>query len=145
MHFIFICIHLICAVFFIAYVFFDVCVYRFAYQHANKEDCDKIKKAYTKSSIFIFAGIFILLLLSGFYLLSFYEFNSFWDFFASNFGIFLFIKTFIINNNASFDFLFFIFYKSFKKKRSFKISLDCIDFMYFNNHLRKSHAIFLKH
>ncbi|EAK5847681.1 trehalose-6-phosphate synthase [Campylobacter lari] len=116
MHFIFICIHLICAVFFIAYVFFDVCVYRFAYRHANKEDCDKIKKAYTKSSIFIFAGIFILLLLSGFYLLSFYEINSFWDFFASNFGIFLFIKLLLLITMLALTFYSLFFIKFFKKK-----------------------------
>ncbi|AJC91080.1 MULTISPECIES: hypothetical protein [Campylobacter] len=96
MHFIFICIHLICAICFIAYVFFDICVYRFAYKHESKEDCDKIKKAYTKSSIIIFASIFILLLLSGFYLLSFYELNSFWDFFQTNFGVFLLIKLLLL-------------------------------------------------
>lgn len=96
MHFIFICIHIICAIFFIAYVFFDVCVYSFAYKHESKEDCDKIKKAYTKSSIVILASIFILLLLSGIYLLSFYKINSFWDFFTSNFGIFLFIKLLLL-------------------------------------------------
>lgn len=123
MYFIFICIHLICAVFFIAYVFFDVCVYRFAYQHANKEDCDKIKKAYTKSSIFIFAGIFILLLLSGFYLLSFYEFNSFWDFFASNFGIFLFIKLLLLITMLALTFYSLFFIKVLKRKDPLKSHL----------------------
>ncbi|EAL5740084.1 trehalose-6-phosphate synthase [Campylobacter lari] len=123
MHFIFICIHLICAIFFIAYVFFDVCVYRFAYKFQSKEDCDKIKKAYTKSSIFIFAGIFILLLLSGFYLLSFYEINSFWDFFASNFGIFLFIKLLLLITMLVLTFYSLFFIKVLKRKDPLKSHL----------------------
>ncbi|MCV3430805.1 trehalose-6-phosphate synthase [Campylobacter lari] len=123
MHYIFICIHLICAIFFIAYVFFDVCVYRFAYKHQNKEDCDKIKKAYTKSSIIIFASIFILLLLSGFYLLSFYEFNSFWDFFASNFGIFLFIKLLLLITMLVLTFYSLFFIKVLKRKDPLKSHL----------------------
>ncbi|MCV3374811.1 trehalose-6-phosphate synthase [Campylobacter sp. IFREMER_LSEM_CL2151] len=123
MHFIFICIHLICAVFFIAYVFFDVCVYHFAYKYQSKEDCDKIKKAYTKSSIIIFASIFILLLLSGFYLLSFYEINSFWDFFASNFGIFLFIKLLLLITMLVLTFYSLFFIKVLKRKDPLKSHL----------------------
>ncbi|MCV3385419.1 trehalose-6-phosphate synthase [Campylobacter lari] len=123
MHFIFICIHLICTIFFIAYVFFDVCVYHFAYKHQSKEDCDKIKKAYTKSSIIIFASIFILLLLSGFYLLSFYEINSFWDFFASNFGIFLFIKLLLLITMLVLTFYSLFFIKVLKRKDPLKSHL----------------------
>lgn len=59
MHFIFICIHLICAIFFIAYVFFDVCVYCFAYKHESKEDCDKIIKKPIPNQVFLFLLVFL--------------------------------------------------------------------------------------
>ncbi|WP_139453395.1 trehalose-6-phosphate synthase [Campylobacter armoricus] len=123
MYFIFLCIHIICAIFFIAYVFFDVCIYRFAYKHENKEDCDKIKKAYTKLSIIIFASIFILLLSSGFYLLSFYEFVSFWDIFKSNLGIFLFIKLTLLIAMLGLTLYSLFFIKILKRKDPLKSHL----------------------
>ncbi|WP_139470809.1 trehalose-6-phosphate synthase [Campylobacter armoricus] len=123
MYFIFLCIHIICAIFFIAYVFFDVCIYRFAYKHESKEDCDKIKKAYTKSSIIIFISIFILLLSSGFYLLSFYEFVSFWDIFKSNLGIFLFIKLTLLIAMLGLTLYSLFFIKILKRKDPLKSHL----------------------
>lgn len=117
MYFILVCIHLICAIFFIAYVFFDACIYKNAYKYHPKKTCDKIKKSYTKASVIIFSIIFVLLLLSGILLLQYY---SFAEFFSSNFGIFLAIKLILLFSMLALTCYSLIFVKILKRKDPLK-------------------------
>ncbi|WP_027327098.1 hypothetical protein [Helicobacter pametensis] len=87
MHFFWLCVHLVCAIIFVGYVFFDVCVYPLALKKLDKERCESVKKAYMRGSVFIFAGIFLGLLLSGVMLARFYELSL-----DTLFGWFLLLK-----------------------------------------------------
>ena len=57
--------HLVCAIIFIGYVFFDVCIYPFAKKTINPQTLEAVKKAYTKGSAKVFGTVFLLLLISG--------------------------------------------------------------------------------
>ncbi|WP_104697325.1 MULTISPECIES: trehalose-6-phosphate synthase [unclassified Helicobacter] len=93
MHFLLLCFHIICAICFIGYVFFDAVIFPFAYKKCSKEECDRIKASYTKASGILFGIIFISLLVSGGALLSYYDLKGV---FATSFGLFLGIKLFLI-------------------------------------------------
>lgn len=95
MYLIALCIHLICAIGFVGYVFFDVCVYALAYKKEEKQKCDAVKKAYTIYGARVFGSIFILLISSGAWLLSFYDLKNIFDL-SNYFNIFLWIKIFLI-------------------------------------------------
>ena len=93
MYFILLCLHLLCAIFFVGYVFFDAIIYPLAYKKCDKEECEKIKKSYTKSSGMLFGIIFICLLATGGALLSYYDLHGF---FTTHFGILLSLKLALI-------------------------------------------------
>ena len=57
--------HLVCAIIFIGYVFFDVCIYPFAKKTINPKTLEAVKKAYTKGSAVVFGTALLLLLISG--------------------------------------------------------------------------------
>ena len=60
--------HLVCAIIFIGYVFFDVCIYPFAKKTISPQTLEAVKKAYTKGSAKVFGTAFLLLLISGAYM-----------------------------------------------------------------------------
>lgn len=95
MYFTLLCIHLICAICFVGYVFFDACIYIIAYKKLDKEQCDLIKHTYTKNGGgAIFGILFLLLLISGGLLLRYRSVDLF-DF-SYPFAVFLAIKLFLI-------------------------------------------------
>ncbi|WP_297575269.1 trehalose-6-phosphate synthase [uncultured Campylobacter sp.] len=84
-------IHLLSAIFFIGYLFFDVIIYPFAKQKIDEKLYIAVKKAYTKGSGIVFGVIFLVLLASGIWLSSRYIGIS-KGFFNSKFQIFLSLK-----------------------------------------------------
>lgn len=93
MYFTLLCIHLICAICFVGYVFFDACIYIIAYKKLDKKQCDHIKHTYTKNGGGIIFGIlFLFLLISGGLLLSYQIANLS----SYPFVIFLSIKLFLV-------------------------------------------------
>ena len=72
MYLFFLIVHILSAVAFVGYVFFDVCIFPFAKKHIDEDTLARVKKAYTKGSAKVFGTAFLLLLLSGAYLASHY-------------------------------------------------------------------------
>lgn len=72
MYLFFLIVHILSAVAFVGYVFFDVCIFPFAKKHIDENTLARVKKAYTKGSAKVFGTAFLLLLLSGAYLASHY-------------------------------------------------------------------------
>ena len=68
MYLFFLITHLICAIVFIGYVFFDVCIYPVAKKTVDAKTLEIVKKAYTKGSAKVFGTAFLLLLISGAYM-----------------------------------------------------------------------------
>lgn len=93
MYFLLLCLHIICAICFVGYVFFDAVIFPFAYKQCSEEYCNCVKKSYTKASGALFGIIFICLLASGGMLLRYYDLKGI---FSTYFGIFLSIKLFLI-------------------------------------------------
>ncbi|MDU7071144.1 trehalose-6-phosphate synthase [Campylobacter ureolyticus] len=91
MYFFALFMHLLCAIFFIGYVFFDVIIYPFSKKSIDEKTYKSVKKAYTKGSGVVFGVIFLLLLISGIWLGSHYVGIS-KGFFNSNLQIFLSLK-----------------------------------------------------
>lgn len=119
MYLIALCLHLICAIGFVGYVFFDVCVYALAYKKEDKHKCDAVKKAYTLYGARIFGIIFMLLILSGIWLLSFYDLKSIFNL-SSYFNIFFWIKIFLIILMFLLTFYAIFFIRVLKKADPFK-------------------------
>ncbi len=95
MYLFFLITHLICAIVFIGYVFFDVCIYPFAKKTVDTKTLEIVKKAYTKGSAKVFGTAFLLLLISGAYMAKDYfggELGS-WQ---SNFQKLLLVKIFVL-------------------------------------------------
>ena len=59
MYLFFLITHLICAIVFIGYVFFDVCIYPFAKKTVDAKTLEIVKKAYTKGSAKVFGTAFL--------------------------------------------------------------------------------------
>lgn len=91
MYFVLLCIHLLSAVCFVGYVFFDSCIYPLAYKSVESKECDEVKKAYSKRSAMIFGLLFGVLLLSGMGLLSYYDIASAFSL-RSTFSLFFVLK-----------------------------------------------------
>ena len=89
------CTHLICAIVFIGYVFFDVCIYPFAKKTVDVKTLEIVKKAYTKGSAKVFGTAFLLLLISGAYMAKDY-FGGELGWWQSNFQKLLLIKIFVL-------------------------------------------------
>lgn len=88
-------IHLVCAIIFIGYVFFDVCIYPFAKKAVNPQTLEAVKKAYTKGSAVVFGTAFLLLLISGTYMAKDY-FGGELGWWQSNFQKILLLKIFVL-------------------------------------------------
>ncbi|WP_459829711.1 trehalose-6-phosphate synthase [Campylobacter concisus] len=95
MYLFFLIIHLICAIVFIGYVFFDVCIYPFAKKTIDAKTLEIVKKAYTKGSAKVFGTAFLLLLISGAYMAKDY-FGGELGWWQSNFQKLLFVKIFVL-------------------------------------------------
>lgn len=93
---IYLCVHILAVIAFVGYIFFDELIYKRAYKTCPKEACDAVKKGFTKASALVLGLSFILILLSGYLLLSYYQINSFKELVSSAFGVFLSIKLFLI-------------------------------------------------
>ena len=61
-------VHILSAVAFVGYVFFDVCIFPFAKKHIDEDTLARVKKAYTKGSAKVFGTAFLLLIISGAYM-----------------------------------------------------------------------------
>jgi hypothetical protein len=83
--------HICCAIIFIGYVFFDVCIYPLAKQSIEEQTLLKVKKAYAKGGAKVFGSVFLLLLISGFFLAKNYIGNEH-GWFNSTFQILLMTK-----------------------------------------------------
>ena len=88
-------VHLVCAIIFIGYVFFDVCIYPFAKKTVNPQTLEAVKKAYTKGSAVVFGTAFLLLLISGTYMAKDY-FGGELGWWQSNFQKILLLKIFVL-------------------------------------------------
>lgn len=95
MYLFFLITHLICAIVFIGYVFFDVCIYPFAKKTVDAKTLEIVKKAYTKGSAKVFGTAFLLLLISGAYMAKDY-FGGELDWWQSNFQKLLLVKIFVL-------------------------------------------------
>ena len=95
MYLFFLITHLICAIVFIGYVFFDVCIYPFAKKTVDTKTLEIVKKAYTKGSAKVFGTAFLLLLISGAYMAKDY-FGGELGWWQSNFQKLLLIKIFVL-------------------------------------------------
>ena len=95
MYLFFLITHLICAIVFIGYVFFDVCIYPFAKKTIDAKTLEIVKKAYTKGSAKVFGTAFLLLLISGAYMAKDY-FGGELGWWQSNFQKLLFVKIFVL-------------------------------------------------
>ena len=62
MYLFFLIVHILSAVAFVGYVFFDVCIFPFAKKHVDEDTLARVKKAYTKGTAFL------LLIISGVYM-----------------------------------------------------------------------------
>lgn len=91
MYFLWLCIHLLSAVCFVGYVFFDCVIYPLAYRLAGKDQCDEVKRAYSKGGAKIFGIIFVLLIVSGIGLASEYGWANLINM-QSNFSILFLLK-----------------------------------------------------
>lgn len=91
MYFVLLCIHLLSAVCFVGYVFFDACIYPLAYKSVDRQECDEVKRAYSKRGAMIFGLLFGVLLFSGVGLLSYYDIASVFSL-KSAFSLFFVIK-----------------------------------------------------
>ncbi|OUT12680.1 trehalose-6-phosphate synthase [Campylobacter concisus] len=95
MYLFFLITHLICAIVFIGYVFFDVCIYPFAKKTVDTKTLEIVKKAYTKGSAKVFGTAFLLLLISGAYMAKDY-FGGELSWWQSNFQKLLLVKIFVL-------------------------------------------------
>ena len=95
MYLFFLITHLICAIVFIGYVFFDVCIYPFAKKTVDVKTLEIVKKAYTKGSAKVFGTVFLLLLISGAYMAKDY-FGGELGWWQSNFQKLLLVKIFVL-------------------------------------------------
>ena len=95
MYLFFLITHLICAIVFIGYVFFDVCIYPFAKKTVDTKTLEIVKKAYTKGSAKVFGTAFLLLLISGAYMAKDY-FGDELGWWQSNFQKLLLVKIFVL-------------------------------------------------
>ena len=68
MYLFFLIVHILSAVAFVGYVFFDVCIFPFAKKHIDEDTLARVKKAYTKGSAKVFGTAFLLLIISGVYM-----------------------------------------------------------------------------
>ena len=68
MYLFFLIVHILSAVAFVGYVFFDVCIFPFAKKHVDEDTLARVKKAYTKGSAKVFGTAFLLLIISGVYM-----------------------------------------------------------------------------
>lgn len=68
MYLFFLIVHILSAVAFVGYVFFDVCIFPFAKKHIDEDTLARVKKAYTKGSAKVFGTAFLLLIISGAYM-----------------------------------------------------------------------------
>ena len=60
MYLFFLIVHILSAVAFVGYVFFDVCIFPFAKKHIDEDTLARVKKAYTKGSAKVFGTAFLL-------------------------------------------------------------------------------------
>lgn len=91
MYFTLLCIHLLSAVGFVGYVFFDACIYPLAYKKVSAQMCDEVKSAYSKGSAIVFGLLFLTLLSSGVGLLHFYDIANLFSL-NTSFSLFFVIK-----------------------------------------------------
>lgn len=131
MYFTLLCIHLLSAVCFVGYVFFDACIYPFAYKKASTQECDEVKSAYSKGGAVVFGSIFLILLLSGGGLLHFYDIanlfsldNGFSLFFLAKMA--LLILMFVLTAYSIFVVFFLKKEDPFKKKSHLIALFFCI-------------------
>ena len=91
MYLFFLIVHILSAVAFVGYVFFDVCIFPFAKKHIDEDTLARVKKAYTKGSAKVFGTAFLMLIISGIFMAKEYlGGESGW--FGSSFQILLMAK-----------------------------------------------------
>lgn len=94
-YFLVVLVHILCAIIFVGYVFFDACIYPMAKKYCDEESMKKVKKAYARGGAKVFGLAFILLILSGIHLASNYiGGDNGW--FTSGFQIILLFKIFLL-------------------------------------------------
>lgn len=94
-YFLVILVHILCAIVFVGYVFFDVCIYPMAKRYCDEELLKKVKSAYAKGGAKVFGSAFVLLLLSGVYLASNYIGGEL-GYLNSGFQVIFWIKMFLL-------------------------------------------------
>ena len=85
-------IHLICAVIFVGYLFFDVVIFKMALKKVDNQTGEKMKKAISSTETRIISIFVLLLLLSGGMMMSHWVGSKAGGYFSSNLQIFFMIK-----------------------------------------------------
>lgn len=89
-------LHLLAVISFVGYIFFDVFIYASAYKKCEKLECDRVKQGFTKTGGLYLGFSFLIIVISGYFMLAAYDIRSFKELFSSLFGILLFIKLLLI-------------------------------------------------
>ena len=88
-------IHLICAVIFVGYLFFDVVIFKMALKKVDNQIGEKMKKAISSTETRIMPIFVLLLLLSGGMMISTWVGSNAGGYFSSNSQILFMIKVFL--------------------------------------------------
>lgn len=88
-------IHLICAVIFVGYLFFDVVIFKKALKKVDADNGQKMKKAITSVGVKIMSICVLLLLLTGGMMMSTWVGSKVGGYFNSNLQILFMIKVFL--------------------------------------------------
>lgn len=113
------CIHILAVIAFVGYIFFDVFIYKSAYKTCGEKTCEEVRKGFTKRGGLVLGISFLAILISGYYLLSFYGIASLGELFSSTFGVFLCLKLFLLAFMIFLTFYSIFFIRVLKKPDPF--------------------------